>query len=284
MTDKSFDAPEAVPDADQQRLLKELNDSGFGFQHAVAQAIESRSGSGGWTVEYSEFPVSTALRPVHIDVLAWFENRLLLVGECKRVNPAFSDWLFARSPFTGWQRPDGSIDRIYDIGQSRVRSEPFRVPRATPFHIALEVKTKAPGDPSGKGRSLRDAINQVEAGVSGMMGTLAEHPHFWANAKTVYFLPVIFTTARLFTTDVDLGASDINTGSLPPNAKVQEARWLWLEDNVSPDLLNPVPLAKPSISSVASLGIQRHARMIAIVSRDAVDTFLREIANTFHYL
>lgn len=271
-----------VPPVAQQRLLKELNDSGYGFQHAVAQAIEERRGSGGWTVEYTEFPVSTAWKASHIDVLAWFQQKLLLVGECKRVNPAYSDWMFARAPFTGWARSEGAIDAIYDANHGRVRSELFPVHRSQPFHIALEVKAALKGESSGRTRVLHDAISQVENGLSGVMGTLADNRHMWGAVTKIYFLPVIFTTARLYTTDADLSQSDLQTGDLPPGATVTERRWLWYEDNVSPTLLQPVPPGDSDIKSLVALGVKRHARLIAVVSRDAVDQFLSEIANTFY--
>lgn len=75
----------------------ELNSQGFGFQHAVVQAIK-RHQVNTWEVAATEFPVAYRDRATHVDVLAWcYEKRGLLVGECKRVNPAFGHWVFARS-------------------------------------------------------------------------------------------------------------------------------------------------------------------------------------------
>ena len=81
-------------------LEREINASGLPFQYAVVQALRDGGDSAGthWEVEATEFPVSCRSRSTHIDLLAWCDRRVLLIGECKRVNPAFGCWVFAKSP------------------------------------------------------------------------------------------------------------------------------------------------------------------------------------------
>jgi hypothetical protein len=150
--------------ADDDHIFRaDLNRHGYGFQHAVVQALQSNRHRG-WLPETTEFPVSYRGRTTHIDVLASaIEKRVLLVGECKRVNPAVGRWVFAKSPFT-FERENNVtwLEKLVPSDHQNIvaRSIPFPVQVDT-FHLAVESNTpNAKGDRDGaaKGRALQDSL------------------------------------------------------------------------------------------------------------------------------
>jgi hypothetical protein len=90
------------------------------------------------------------------------------------------------------------------------------------------------------------------------------------------FLPVIFTTARLWTTEADLSEADVQTGKLPKDAELAPQSWLWYEHPVSPNLKAEVQrdAQKEDAMSLARLHELEYARAIAVVNAEGIDAFL----------
>ena len=93
------------PANDQQvREFEEaLSGHGYGFQFAVIKEIERlrhpSEQNHGWLFEVSEFPVHVQGQGTRIDfILKYVGGEIYLLAECKQVNPAFGNWLFARAP------------------------------------------------------------------------------------------------------------------------------------------------------------------------------------------
>jgi hypothetical protein len=91
---------------------------------------------------------------------------------------------------------------------------------------------------------------------------------------------VIFTTAKLWTTQADIGSADLNSGDLPPETvKADPSDWIWFNHNRSAQL-------RPSIKAqldgdrantlfdIAKEMQSEYARSIAVVSVDYLDNFL----------
>lgn len=95
-----------------------------------------------------------------------------------------------------------------------------------------------------------------------------------------FFVPVIFTTARLWATDADIGNADLKSGNVDlANAKVEQKPWLWLQYHTSPTLKHSVVRAESAADSFikGTLGYllkHEYSRTIAIVSPDGIDDFL----------
>ncbi|MDB2620176.1 hypothetical protein N9X87_00055 [bacterium] len=90
------------------RLQKALNNHGYAFHRAVlkfaAQLLTDKKSS--WCGFVNEFPVECEnwkfSNPTRIDlILEHATDPILLVGECKRVNPALANWTFLKTPFAG---------------------------------------------------------------------------------------------------------------------------------------------------------------------------------------
>ena len=84
-----------------------LNRHGYGFQYAVLKQahILADSRDSSWRFIASEFPVRVQGFDTRIDFILKratdniFDQHFFLIAECKRANPAYSNWCFARAPY-----------------------------------------------------------------------------------------------------------------------------------------------------------------------------------------
>jgi hypothetical protein len=135
---------------------QELNRHGYAFQNSVirtaVELFEQRKSP--WVFRAAEFPVSVRGKVTHIDFI--FEHNtqpLYLIGECKRVNPAFSTWCFARSSFTR-RNPNNTKLIIQTTWRSETASKTvltgIRLESSDQiYHLGLEIKSNKEGRGSG---------------------------------------------------------------------------------------------------------------------------------------
>lgn len=268
-----------------------LNREGHPFQYAVLRRAHELNDEllSPWHFETSEFPVEVQGVPTRLDfVLSRREEALpapicLLVGECKRANPSLADWVFVKAPYVGRGGTTRDVmveylrrdDRRLLTGLSRLDGSDKI------HHLALEVKSGAKGDSGGTGRgAIEKAATQLTRGVNGLIECLAKHRSYLPGDFPVTFVPAIFTTAKVWTTDVDLAETDLVLGQIElGSAKVTEVPWLWLQYHVSPGLMHTVDRELPSESLLARKNLSgllelEYARTIAVVGSSGIDDFL----------
>lgn len=91
----------------REGLRKVLNRHGYGFHYAVLRnAYELHAnGKSRWFFEAAEFPVSVGGFDTRIDFILRSQDPsdiywdCFLIAECKRVDPALSNWCFVRTPY-----------------------------------------------------------------------------------------------------------------------------------------------------------------------------------------
>jgi hypothetical protein len=160
---------------------KLLNQHGHGFHYAVLREVQRlfEEHQSGWVFEVAEFPVSVKGVDTRVDLVLRHPNRpFYIVGECKRANPALSNWCFVRAPYT---RRDHRQEGIYvdklswrDTRSMNTVEVANIAYTSEAYHIALEAKTGALGDPAGRGRGeIDDAATQVLRGVNGLIEAFA---------------------------------------------------------------------------------------------------------------
>jgi len=72
------------------------------------------------------------------------------------------------------------------------------------YQIAIEVKSDKTGDPSGNGRgAIEQAAGQVMRGSNGLIESLLKFSKLVDDPKGCDLIPVIFTTANLWVSNVD---------------------------------------------------------------------------------
>ncbi len=267
-----------------------LNRHGHPFQYAVIRrahqlADQQRSP---WRFEASEFPVDVQGYNTRIDFVLSQSHQgtpyRFLVAECKRANPSLSDWLFARAPYV--RRNEGSaailVERLRNKARALFFASVGRLDHSSNvYHVPLEVKGVGKGDAAGPGRgAIEEAATQVMRGVNGLIECLSKHRRFAPINAAVTFVPVTFTTARIWVTEADLGNTDLVKGHLDlDQVDVLERPWLWLQYHVSPTLKHSVEreLEKADEFSGENLGDLlnlEYARSIAVVSGTGIDAFL----------
>jgi hypothetical protein len=245
---------------------------------AAARAAHA-AGTSAWQFEAAELPVSSNAGSTKIDfVLTTADYQAYLIAECKRANPAYRDWCFARAPFVRrnrdaefyfvdrFQRPPGGADQP-------MMHKLYALQEGAAFHVATEVKGKEPGDPSGAERdNIEKAATQVCRGVSGLVRVLTPFSDHIRSGPI--FFPVIITTARLWTSSVDLTAADLENGNLAGNSlPLKSEDWIYYQYPRSPDLKsNDDRVAKPL--RLAELLDEQYIRTIAIVRASAFARFL----------
>lgn len=264
-------------------LRKVLNTHGHGFHYAVVRRGEELSDEKKipWILDATEIPVIAGETATHIDfVLHTRSDRIYLVGECKRADPAKARWCFARAPYTWHNASEQEL--IFDLLLMR----PNRTHNTYPvygsmsqgsYHLGFELRTGKPGDGAGgTGRAIEDAIAQVLRATSGFINLLTgtlEYPS--ENNRAIKFIPAIFTTADIWATDADLGAADLATGDLSAEqVKARKVEWLWFTHNRS-SYLRPYPPYEGQRNNLSRLLRHEYARSIAVVGVDGIDDFLQ---------
>lgn len=287
-----------------------LNRQGYSFQYSVLKKAEELfdQRKSAWVFQVAEFPVAVQGRNTHIDFVMtlggnkWHDARhgqetpVYLVAECKRANPALNRWCFARAPFVS----RGSrlskpfiVERIQIVptgGRSRFKSGGSVLDWSREsYHIGLVVRSedKNKGDgstPHGR-EVIEKAATQACQGVNGMVEHLFKvgkskggHP------RGAVLIPVIFTTARLFTTDVDISTADIRSGNLSlPEESLEEKPWICLQYPVSVGLKHAFsPLGdSPELGDILKA---EYTRSIPIVSAMGMEAFFTEFRVDLEFL
>jgi hypothetical protein len=276
---------------------KTLNRHGHPFQYAVLRRgnelkdnQESR-----WIFEASEFPVEVQGSNTKIDfILSHCPHGGLygfLVAECKRTNPSFSEWFFAKAPYVRRGRSSDTLNvECARWADPDVLTSVGTLPSSGDiYHIALEAKTNSQGDTSGGRGAIESAATQVLRGMNGLIECIAKKENIGVIEESfhpAFFVPVIFTTARLWATDADIGKADLESGKVDlASDKVERKPWLWLQYHMSPTLKHSVErdesAAGPSFlkGTLSYLLKHEYSRTIAIVGTDGIDSFLRHSSN-----
>ncbi len=277
----------------QKGFQNRLNRQGYSFQYAMINLI--RENPHGWKVEVPEFPVEVQEKGTRIDFILRYPPNVFLVAECKRANPALSNWCFARATKAShWMKTrllDQAVFELYvppkkeqppaaivDFG-GRDMFDQWRSERI--YHVACEVKTKRPGDPGGQKDEIESAVTQVLRGMNGLADWISQNSNVLYDDKdytgSAAFMPVIFTTANLYTSEADLGQADLSTGDLDiDNSEFKQVNWLHYQYYMSPGLLSSLPLLKETESLIEALH-HGFARTIAIVNPNGLDSFFKWI-------
>ncbi|HKO61472.1 MAG TPA: hypothetical protein VJV03_09960 [Pyrinomonadaceae bacterium] len=279
---------------------RELSRHGHGFQFAVlkkARELGRRDVTrmtlmpSLWKFSAAEFPVSIHGVGTRIDFLLFKERggtlgTAFMVSECKKANPAYSNWCFIRAPFSyrNMGTDHFTIDHLkISDDQKEVWSHTSAIGtiKDRAYHLGLPIKTGEKGeDQKGQPREqIEQAVTQVLRGLNGLIQTLAQHPKIVAKYDTVSFIPVIFTTANLWVSSDDLFAN-LETGNLDEHLQVFErANWLWYQYNTSPGIKHSLSDRKPD--ELTELLKLEYIRTVAIVSSSGIEDFLTLTSDLF---
>lgn len=242
----------------RKNLEETLNLHGYGFQEAIKQVtIHRRTDfsevNWGWKYFGSEIPVpiNDDKSHTHVDLIlrAWTKRRIrhtgyFLVGECKRVNPSKAFWCFVKRQNTWPEQADDTVqfDCLEASGSSFTATSRSAYVRDAVYDLGIEVKTDLKGDPcTSPDRSpIQAAIGQVLRGVAGFIDTLSSsiaYNDVLGIGEPEILIPVVFTTADLFASSLDLGKSEIGDGKLlKAENGLTRVPWIWFNHHRTPNL------------------------------------------------
>ncbi len=291
MPDPTANIEQSATNAVRDSFQRELNYHGYGFQFRVLKEARdlNKAYKSKWAFRVSEFPVQVQGSATKIDFILFRQPndfwRADMICECKRANPATANWCFIRAPFVHRNYSRSADPLVLEsLVQSNTTTElrffakSDRLVRNA-YHVALPVRTGRKGDsqPVKQARSeIEDAASQVLKGTSGYVQTLSRNPPLTeveGQDAIVRLLPVVFTTAKLFASNSDLSAADLETGDIDlQSGEFEQVSWLWYQYNVSPGIrhnISPVEREK----KIEEYMIAEHVRSIAIVSSSGMEEF-----------
>jgi hypothetical protein len=151
------------------------------------------------------------------------------------------------------------------------------------YHFGVEVRASKPGDDKGEsGRAIEDAVTQVLRGLNGYLEALSQNKELFEGTKT-YLLPVIFTTAQLWTSSADLGLADLSTGDIDLSKdKFESVPWLWYQYHMSPGLKHSSIYQPKEQVKVEEFIESKYIRTVAIVSPSGIEEFLLHTSGDFY--
>jgi hypothetical protein len=269
-----------------------LNRQGFPFQHAVLREGERirKEGTSPWTIDVEEFPVRIRERETRIDFILKHANaEFYLIAECKRANPGL-DWCFVRAPYLNPQlRPEHvcaerlSYSPTAALSLELALSVEKLIAVDNAFHISFEKKSGAKGDCQGQeGRgAIETAVTQALRGTSGYLQHFITHRKAMRAGAEVdgtfsrVVLPVVFTTARLLTSTVDLRETDLESGNVQvPFETLNESGWIIYQYHRSLSFRPELPRPAVMPPNMREALFQEFLRSVAIVSPTGIAEFL----------
>jgi hypothetical protein len=269
----------------------ELRKNGFGFQYALLKEVNRlyNAENSAWFPEFAEFPVEISNTNTHIDFILARKERsrfpkkhpFFLICECKRANPALSNWCFVRSPFA---REGLLLDFIFieklQLEHQWSTKKSYVQQSATMgkkvFDIAFNVKSENKGEGDSKG--VNDAVSQVLRGMNGFIKYCGEKENLLRiehkGTYAPYFLPVIFTTAQLWTSLIDLSESNLTDGNLDFSVEgLVSEPWLLFQYNQSQPIKHSIDIHYSS-NEIFNVAQTEFTRTVAIVNPEGIEDFL----------
>lgn len=261
-----------------KRFADTFNRHGYGLPQVVIDQIHNlfQETKAGWRFETVEFPVRVQDESTRIDIiLSGVRGSWLIVGECKRVNPAIGNWYFVRSRYVRRNHHEYYIAENAKMIETSFFSDGLAIGQVSDefYHIALEVKTDADGDKSGGKDAIEDACGQVMKGVNGLIDSLRHNIPLLGASGAKVILPVIFTTAKLFAGEFDWKDVDGASGKVDASkVRVTEKPYLFYQYPVSPGIRHSA-ISSETHSDFSAVMVADHLRTIAVVSISGIATF-----------
>lgn len=264
-----------------------LNKQGHSFAQAVIaraeELYEKRQSS--WIFEAAEFPVEVQSRAdvkgrtTRIDFILQHERQpILMLAECKRANTSLNNWIFVCVPYISRNDDWDRQVLILECPDRQNRTRTLRLTKHDLFayHLAIEVKSGEKGDSMG-GRSdvFEEACGQVMLHINGYVNALIKIPSLTSTHQKQALFPVIFTTARLYKSNVDLRRTNVENGEVDVSGtELESVDWILYRYHYGPALKHSMFTDAYSHKSIGEAMEEEYVRTIAVVSASGIPSFL----------
>jgi hypothetical protein len=273
-------------EAIKRKLEQILNENGYSFQYTLLKAIKDLHDKRltPWSFEVAEFPVAINGTPVHIDFIlknTKSAEPFFLIAECKRANPALSNWCFVKVPYVSKGRDYGGVERIVREAVGNLGGTFLHASEATDdiYHLGFEVKSDQKGEGNLHKGQINEAVTQVLRGLNGLIQYHLDklkrrNPSSPAERYSTSFVPVIFTTADLWVSDVAIRDADLSTGNKNiSDSQLTKREWLFFHYAVSPNLKHESHFLSDH-DDLSDVLYFKYTRTIAIVNPSGLESFL----------
>lgn len=301
-TNTNSDSTTGAPKETLEEIVSQaLNQQGFLFQqrvyHEAKIGFEGQQHRSRWTFEGAEYPVTAVNgRQTKIDLVLQHSEAssrgLFLCVECKRANPNYRAWvLFGSEPMV---RNDGLPKYHFEIYRRMQESVwEHRIHRSTvgsdwpvyTYYLELSLDNMRPDSRKRSSTdAVEDAFSQVMFGHSGLVEKLCagERP-----SKFVSVIPVVVTTANLYSATFDLESVDLGSGRVGADELTVEPLECAVVNYHASDELK---LSSPDVVRGESQGqIESdikwlQTRSIFVVNANHLGRFLLNLGNQLPYL
>jgi len=274
-----------------EEFQRGLSQHGYGFQYAVlskiSELIAARKARPR-LLDGVEVPVSLGGLETRVDIIykaSSVSHSEYLVIECKRVNPAYSAWCFAKSPrpYPEYSESQIALESIRDAGPNcvgvEVRGGQFS---NRCYHVSWSMRSNnRDGDlhPVSEDRdAIERACGQVCLGSSGLAWSLIQRDYLGQNPSISAFtlVPVIVTTANLYVTNSNLFETTLSTGDLELSEEdLEERPWIIYQYMLSPSRVIQSYREYERTNNVVDNLAGDSIRSVAIVTAGGLESFLR---------
>ena len=101
----------------------------------------------------------------------------------------------------------------------------------------------------------------------------------------VILVPMIWTTATIWTTNADLSQASIADGTLAEgDVPVQERPWVYYQYHQSPGLKHPLSPPPSEEDQIANILDREYIRTIPVVSATGISDFLKDFHGSYRPL
>jgi hypothetical protein len=292
-----------IPKNLAENLASTLNSHGYSLQYSVLKELRrlrTPPNKLPWSFEVAEFPVAINDQGTKIDILLQHDaKKLLLIGECKRADPKNANWCFARAPYV---RRERDYEYVF-LERVRLNSEWLKqegVYKTTvidadgvtagnirdAYHLAFELKSQHADDhevsdkSEARGKPIEAAVSQVLRGLNGFCEWIGRVGTVVENRGAIFLIPAVFTTARLWVSDVDLSSARLDTGRVDPSSvQVAEAKWVAYQYPVSPALKHSIRPSTRTNSIAAELD-HEFLRTVFVVNTGGLEDFMNYLSSS----
>ena len=278
-----------------------LNEQGYLFQHKIVQVLQSGDESNGvrhnWFVEAEEVPVSLPnSEETRIDMVLRhgpaLGNPWRIVVECKRSSPEFKRWVF----FGGGALCRNFSPRDYYVEFFDESPDQAAPNQAAPmqhlvkqvgassecpvFDYGVEVKSERPETRrrASATNAIEDAFQQVILGQTGFALRLRK-----VCERSFRLLPVVVTTAELFSADFSVDRVSLDRGMLQPaDLSLKPMSWLAVNYRINAVICELSGITTTPKRDLAADLLARQVRTVFVVQSAQVRQFLAWAGESFH--
>jgi hypothetical protein len=272
----------------QSVVKNKLNQHGYAFAQAVFKIFKEQftKQQSQWSFQTMEQPFEVKNNSGRIDIVLKDAKRdIYLVVECKRANPATKNWCFFRIPVMRFNRTNNpfiaqqiflSVDQVNGPVSYRTDSVDltYHTDKDT-YHLGIETKTNEVGNSSGSTKSdeIEHDLSQVCKGMNGLVELIISKPSTYPSNRKITIIPLIITTANLFTSDANLENASILTGNYEDDLNLTQAKWLYLQYPQTPGIIHKYNIL--SNNDLPSLYDSEFLRTVCIVNASHLSNFLK---------